>query len=75
MKDWSTASRDRLHGSQVSNARPHGTPGQAGAPFDCCRRRPRHLAARRYGFGCRAILHDHIRNEVAVRSIAGSVVL
>jgi len=25
---------DGLHGSQVSKARPHGTPGQAGAPFD-----------------------------------------
>ena len=24
---------------------------------------------------CRAILHDHIRNDVAVRSMAGSVVL
>jgi hypothetical protein len=34
-------SRNWFEGSQVSNARPHGTPGQAGAPFDftlrCCR--------------------------------------
>jgi hypothetical protein len=32
--DRSTARRDRLHGSQVSKARPHGTPGHAGPPFD-----------------------------------------
>jgi hypothetical protein len=36
------SSGNRFEGSQVSKARPHGTPGQAGAPFDftlrCCRR-------------------------------------
>src|ERR1700736_2910887 len=30
----SVSTGDELHGSRVSRARPHGTPGQAGAPFD-----------------------------------------
>src|SRR5208282_5281808 len=31
--------------------------------------------AKRQKLGCPASLHDHIRNDVAVRSMAGSVVL
>src|ERR1700678_4474200 len=33
------------------------------------------IGQRDYGFVCRAILQDHIKKEVAVRSMAGSVVL